>query len=122
AYLSVTAGVMGGERLTVPPLYEKQGCFSDMAAEVKKHVSIPVATVGRVKNPVHANALVRDGVADIICMGRAMIADPDVVGKARRNELADIRLCLADCRGCIDQEMRSIKSGAPGSASCVVNP
>jgi NADPH-dependent 2,4-dienoyl-CoA reductase/sulfur reductase-like enzyme len=55
-------------------------------------------------------------------MGRAMIADPDVVGKARRGELEDIRLCLAECRGCIDNEMRGIKGGVPGSCSCVVNP
>jgi pyruvate/2-oxoglutarate dehydrogenase complex dihydrolipoamide dehydrogenase (E3) component len=51
-----------------------------------------------------------------------MIADPDVVGKARRGELQDIRLCLAECRGCIDNEMRGIKGGIPGSSSCVVNP
>jgi len=35
-YLSVTAGVMGGTRLTVPPLYEKQGCFVDLAEAVKR--------------------------------------------------------------------------------------
>jgi NADPH-dependent 2,4-dienoyl-CoA reductase/sulfur reductase-like enzyme len=93
-----------------------------MAGEVRKHVTIPVATIGRIKNPEMAEALLRDGVADIVCMGRAMIADPDIVGKTRRGELSDIRFCLADCRGCIDQEMRSIKGGAPGSASCVVNP
>jgi 2,4-dienoyl-CoA reductase-like NADH-dependent reductase (Old Yellow Enzyme family)/thioredoxin reductase len=122
AYISVTAGVMGGTRLTVPPLYEKQGCFSDMAAEVRKRVTIPVATIGRIKSPLMANDLVRDGVADIVCMGRAMIADPDVVGKARRGELEEIRLCLAECRGCIDNEMRGIKGGVPGSCSCVVNP
>jgi 2,4-dienoyl-CoA reductase-like NADH-dependent reductase (Old Yellow Enzyme family) len=122
AYISVTAGVMGGTRLTVPPLYEKQGCFSEMAAEVRRHVTIPVATIGRIKNPLMANELVRDGVADIVCMGRAMIADPDMVGKARRGEIEEIRLCLAECRGCIDNEMRSIKGGVPGSSSCVVNP
>ena len=59
AYISVTAGVMGGTRLTVPPLYEKQGCFADMAGEVRKHVTIPVATIGRIKNPAMANDLVR---------------------------------------------------------------
>ena len=121
-YISVTAGVMGAKRLTVPPLYEKQGCFADMAEEVRRHVSIPVATVGRIKSPVMANELVRDGKVDVVCMGRAMIADPEIVEKARRGLLDDIRPCLAECRGCIDQEMRGIKSGSPGVASCVVNP
>jgi 2,4-dienoyl-CoA reductase-like NADH-dependent reductase (Old Yellow Enzyme family)/thioredoxin reductase len=121
-YLSVTAGVMGGTRLTVPPMYEKQGCFTDLAEAVKKVVKIPVATIGRIKNPTMANELIANGGADIICMGRAMIADSEIVAKARRGDLEDIRFCLADCRGCIDQEMRSIKRGTPGQVSCVVNP
>ena len=121
-YLSVTAGVMGSTRLTVPPLYEKQGCFADLAIEVKRHVSIPVATIGRIKDPVMANDLVKSGQVDIVCMGRAMIADSAIVEKARRGALHEIRPCLADCRGCIDQEMRSIKRGHPGQVSCVVNP
>jgi 2,4-dienoyl-CoA reductase-like NADH-dependent reductase (Old Yellow Enzyme family)/thioredoxin reductase len=121
-YLSVTAGVMGAIRLTVPPMYEKQGCFTDLAEEVKKQVAIPVATIGRIKNPVMANDLIKTGKADIVCMGRAMIADSEIVAKARRGDLENIRPCLADCRGCIDQEMRSIKSGNPGQVSCVVNP
>lgn len=121
-YLSVTAGVMGGTRLTVPPLYEPQGCFTDLAAAVRRAVSIPVATIGRIKDPMMAEPLVRDGLADIVCMGRPMIADSQIVAKARRGELADIRRCLADCRGCLDHEMRSIKAGQPGQVSCVVNP
>jgi len=121
-YLSVTAGVMGSTRLTVPPMYEKQGCYVDLAEAVKRTVSIPVATIGRIKNPVMAEALVAEGRADIVCMGRAMIADSQIVAKARAGALADIRPCLADCRGCIDQEMRSIKRGTPGQVSCVVNP
>lgn len=121
-YLSVTAGVMGAARLTVPPMYEPQGCFTDLAEAIKKRVTIPVATIGRIKNPVMGEDLLKRGVADIICMGRAMIADSQIVAKARRGDLADIRNCLADCRGCIDQEMRSIKKGSPGQVSCVVNP
>jgi 2,4-dienoyl-CoA reductase-like NADH-dependent reductase (Old Yellow Enzyme family)/thioredoxin reductase len=121
-YLSVTAGVMGASRLTVPPMYEKQGCFTDLAEAVKNCVTIPVATIGRIKNPQMADGLIAQGVADIVCMGRAMIADSQIVDKARRGDLEDIRKCLADCRGCIDQEMRSIKKGSPGSVSCVVNP
>src|SRR5579862_80702 len=110
-YLSVSAGVMGAPRLTVPPLYEKQGCFADLAAEIRKHVTIPVATVGRIKDPLMADELVRDGTADIVCMGRAMIADPELVEKARGGRIADIRPCLAECRGCIDQQMRTIMRG-----------
>lgn len=121
-YLSITAGVMGSARLTVPPMYEPQGCFTDLAAAVRQVVTIPVATIGRIKDPRMAEALVADGTADIVCMGRPMIADSQIVAKARAGDFDDIRKCLADCRGCIDHEMRSIKKGAPGQVSCVVNP
>ncbi|MFA5632014.1 MAG: FAD-dependent oxidoreductase [Porticoccaceae bacterium] len=121
-YLSVTAGVMGSPRLTVPPMYEPQGCFSDLAEEVKKRVAIPVSAVGRIKDPVMADAFVRDGKVDLVSMGRPMIADPELVAKARDGRLEDIRPCLADCRGCLDQQMRTIKRGEPTSTSCIVNP
>jgi len=61
-----------------------------------------------------ANDLLEQAKADIICMGRAMIADSEIVDKSRRGELDDIRLCLAECRGCIDHEMRSIKTRIAG--------
>ncbi len=121
-YLSVTAGVMGGQKLTIPPLYEKQGVFSHLGAEVKRRVKIPVAAIGRIKDVTMANDFVSRGVVDIICMGRAMIADSQIVAKARRGDLADIRPCLADCRGCADHEIRALKKGQHANASCVVNP
>jgi len=58
-YLSVTAGIMGSARLTVPPMYEPQGCFTDLAAAVSKVVSIPVATIGRIKDPRMAGPFVK---------------------------------------------------------------
>lgn len=121
-YLSVTAGVMGSPRLTVPPLYEPQACFSDLAEAVKQQVSIPVSTVGRIKSPVMADDFIRQGKVDLVSMGRPLIADPELAEKARTGRLDDIRPCLADCRGCLDQQMRTIKSGEPVSTSCIVNP
>lgn len=120
-YLSVTAGVVGAPRLTIPPMYEPQGCYTHLAEAVKKTVGIPVCTVGRVKDPLMALDLIESGKVDIVAMGRPMIADPDFVGKTRKGELEDIRKCLADCRGCIDEHMRSAARGAVAT-SCVVNP
>ncbi|MGE0830133.1 MAG: FAD-dependent oxidoreductase [Hyphomonadaceae bacterium] len=115
-YLTITAGLVGAARLTIAPMYEPQGCYTEFAEAVKPLVSIPVGTVGRIKNPRMAHDLVVRGAVDFVCMGRPMIADPDIVGKTRRGELEDIRPCLADCRGCIDEGARG------GHASCVVNP
>ena len=121
-YLSMTAGVVGSPRLTVPPMYEPQACYLEGAEEVKKVVKIPVSIVGRIKNPVMANELIRDGKVDIVSMGRPMIADPEIVSKAREGRLEDIRPCLADCRGCLDHQMRTIMHGETPGTSCIVNP
>jgi 2,4-dienoyl-CoA reductase-like NADH-dependent reductase (Old Yellow Enzyme family) len=121
-YLSMTAGVVGSPRLTVPPLYEPQACYLEGAEEVKKVVKIPVSIVGRIKNPVMADELIRDGKVDLVAMGRPMIADPEIVAKAREGRLEDIRPCLADCRGCLDHQMRTIMHGETPGTSCIVNP
>lgn len=121
-YIAVSAGIPGSAHLTIPPMYEKQGCYVDLCQEIKKHVSIPVMTVGRIKNPVMANNIIKEGKADLVIMGRAQIADPQMVEKARNGQIADIRPCLADCRGCIEESIRSEARGDRFSVSCVVNP
>ncbi|MDR7097463.1 oxidoreductase [Hydrogenophaga laconesensis] len=116
-YLTVTAGLIGADRLTIPPMYEPQGCYVDMAEAVKERVSIPVASVGRIKDPRMARDLIARGRLDFVVLGRAFIADSEFVQKTREGRLEDIRPCLADCRGCADEH---IQRG--GMTSCVVNP
>jgi 2,4-dienoyl-CoA reductase-like NADH-dependent reductase (Old Yellow Enzyme family)/ribulose 1,5-bisphosphate synthetase/thiazole synthase len=116
-YITVTAGLIGADRLTIPPMYEPQGCYVDMAAAVKEVVRVPVGTVGRIKDPAMASGIVTSGRADLVVMGRAFIADPEFVAKVREDRVEDIRPCLADCRGCADEH---IQRG--GHTSCVVNP
>jgi 2,4-dienoyl-CoA reductase-like NADH-dependent reductase (Old Yellow Enzyme family) len=116
-YITVTAGLIGADRLTIPPMYEPQGCYVDLAAAVKAVVGVPVGTVGRIKDPAMASNIVASGRADMVVMGRAFIADPEFVAKVREGRVEDIRPCLADCRGCADEH---IQRG--GHTSCVVNP
>jgi 2,4-dienoyl-CoA reductase-like NADH-dependent reductase (Old Yellow Enzyme family) len=120
-YIASTAGVMGSPRLTVPPLYEPQACFLEGAEEMKKVVSIPVSIVGRIKRPEMANQLIDEGKVDLVSMGRPFIADPEIVAKAREDRVEDIRPCLADCRGCLDHQMRTIAKGEKPATSCIVN-
>ncbi|MDP3174797.1 MAG: FAD-dependent oxidoreductase, partial [Phenylobacterium sp.] len=116
-YITVTAGLVGSPKLTIPPMYEPQGCYAFLAEAVKPTVSIPVGTIGRIKDPIMARDLVVEGKADFVCMGRPSIADSDIFGKTKRGELDEIRPCLADCRGCADEHV--VRGRA---ASCVVNP
>jgi len=119
-YITITAGLVGTPQLTIPPMYEPHGCYTDLAAAVRPHASVPIGTIGRIKSPMMARDLIVEGKADFVCFGRATIADPDFFGKTHRGALNEIRPCLADCRGCIDEH--TSRHPYPADASCVVNP
>ena len=116
AYLHLSAGVYGSAELTIPSMYVRQGCFVHLAKAVKEKVSIPVVAVGRIKDPKMADRIISDKSADIVAMGRPLLADPDLPEKARKGEFSRIRPCLGCCLGCI----HAVLQREPGS--CVVNP
>lgn len=116
AYLHVSAGVYGSKELTIPSMYREQGCFVHLAKEIKKVVSIPVAAVGRIKDPKLAEKILKDGDADFIAMGRPLLADPYLPEKAKQGKFTEIRPCIGCCLGCI----HAVLQREPGS--CVVNP
>jgi 2,4-dienoyl-CoA reductase-like NADH-dependent reductase (Old Yellow Enzyme family) len=115
-YLHVSAGVYGSTQLTIPSMYVPAGCFVDLAAAVKQVVAIPVVAVGRIKDPALADQIIADGKADVVAMGRALIADPDLPNKARGGRQAQIRPCIGCCLGCI----HAVLQREPGG--CVANP
>ena len=117
AYLHISGGVYGSTELTIPSMYTKHGCFVHLAREVKKHVSIPVIAVGRIKYPEHAEQILKDGDADIIALGRSFLADPEYPNKAKAGDFTQIRPCLGCCLGCIHAVLMKKEPG-----SCVVNP
>ncbi|MCK5541626.1 MAG: FAD-dependent oxidoreductase [Desulfobacterales bacterium] len=116
AYLHVSAGVYGSKELTIPSMYREQGCFVYLAKAIKKVVSIPVAAVGRIKDPKLAEKILQDGDADFIAMGRPLLADPYLPQKAKQGRFTEIRPCIGCCLGCI----HAVLQREPGS--CVVNP
>jgi 2,4-dienoyl-CoA reductase-like NADH-dependent reductase (Old Yellow Enzyme family)/thioredoxin reductase len=115
AYLHVSAGVYGSRELTIPSLYAPQGCFVHLAEAVKKAVAIPVVAVGRIKQLAMANGVVENGQADMVALGRALLADPDLPAKGRDGHGA-VRPCIGCCLGCI----HAVLQLEPGG--CVVNP
>ncbi len=118
AYLHITAGIYGSypPGISIPSMYAKQGVFIHLAEEIKKVVSIPVIGVGRIKNPEHADRIIKEGRADMVSMGRAHLADPELANKARLNNIGDIRPCLGCCLGCVDNVFQL------EAATCVMNP
>ena len=100
--------------LNHPPYYVPEGVFGHLAEGVKSEVDIPVIAVGRIRNPAMADRFIREGIADLISMGRALIADPHMPQKARQGRSDDIIPCIS-CNRCI-QTLRK------DSVRCAVNP
>ncbi len=100
----------------VPPMAFPRGCHVSLAAEIKKATRLPVIAVGRINDPVLAARILAEGKADLIAMGRALIADPYLPLKARQGRMEDIRKCLA-CNHC---RMRIIQLNK--TMRCSINP
>jgi len=115
-YLHVSAGVYGSKQLTIPSMYVPHGCFIHLAEAVKQVVDIPVVAVGRIKSPEMADRLLKEDRADVVAMGRSLIADPMLPQKAQAGQLNTIRPCIGCCLGCI----HAVLALEPGG--CVVNP
>jgi 2,4-dienoyl-CoA reductase-like NADH-dependent reductase (Old Yellow Enzyme family)/thioredoxin reductase len=115
-YLHVSAGVYGSRELTIPSMYTPHGCFVHLAEAVKKVVQIPVVAVGRIKQAALAEEILARGQADLVAMGRALLADPELPNKSRRGEAAQVRPCIGCCLGCIHAALAKEPGG------CVVNP
>jgi NADPH-dependent 2,4-dienoyl-CoA reductase/sulfur reductase-like enzyme len=94
-----------------PPGYQVH-----LAERAKEKVRIPVATISKIKHPELAEKILTEGKADMVSMGRALIADPDLVLKSERNEVDRIIPCIS-CNHCLD---RIIDGGKP--LRCSVNP
>jgi thioredoxin reductase len=96
-------------------MFMKKACLADSAARVKQKLDIPVMAVGRINDPMVANDIIREDKADLVCIGRGLLADPEMPNKALRGELDDIRICIA-CNTCMESIFRR------GRVECLVNP
>ncbi|MFH1139091.1 MAG: FAD-dependent oxidoreductase [Pseudomonadota bacterium] len=92
------------------------GVYAYLAAGIKDKVKVPVFASNRLGDPFVAEKTLRAGLADMICWGRPLIADPDLPNKVRDGRLDEAVYCIACNQGCFD----SIFGGQ--SVHCVVNP
>ena len=98
AYLSVMAGTW--ESFMTPDALNaasNDAYMADIAAAVKKEVSIPVIAAGRMSTGAIAEKVLEDGAADLIGIARPLWADPQWVTKAREGRDDEINQCRADC-------------------------
>jgi len=113
--VQVSAGNDATPEWICQPMFMKQACLVDSAGEVKKALDIPVMSVGRINDPIVADAIIAEGKADLVCMGRGLLADPEMPKKAKAGDLDDIRICIA-CNTCMESIFRR------GRVECLVNP
>ncbi|ARG99570.1 NADPH-dependent 2,4-dienoyl-CoA reductase [Legionella micdadei] len=95
----------------VPP-----AAFTPITKRLKPEITIPLITSNRINTPKLANALLEEGVADMVSMARPFLADPRFVEKARLGESEAINICIACNQACLDR----VFVNKP--ASCLVNP
>lgn len=89
---------------TIPPMgVQPYGFFADISGKVKEAVSIPVSTVGRIISPAMAEQILASGKADMVGIGRGLLADPDWTNKAAAGKNCDIRECISCNKGCTDK-------------------
>jgi 2,4-dienoyl-CoA reductase-like NADH-dependent reductase (Old Yellow Enzyme family)/thioredoxin reductase len=97
------------------PMFMEKACLVESACQIKKALDIPVMAVGRINDPQIADDIIRQDKADLVCIGRGLLADPEMPLKARNGRLDEIRTCIA-CNTCMQSIFKK------GRIECLVNP
>ncbi len=99
-----------------PPGGTSLACYTDYSLKIKQSVNVPVIAVGRINMPEVAEEVLRQGKADLVSVGRGLIADPYWPDKALKGETAKIRRCIACNQGCIEELVQERE------VACLYNP
>ncbi|MFZ0451646.1 MAG: FAD-dependent oxidoreductase [Desulfatiglandaceae bacterium] len=113
--VQVSAGNDATPEWISQPMFMKQACLAESAEQIKKALDIPVMAVGRINSPLIAEEIITKGQADLVCIGRGLLADPEMPKKAKEGRLDEIRTCIA-CNTCMESIFRR------GRVECLVNP
>ncbi len=113
--------VVTGSACDSPPWYYQHmalppGVNESLAARIRGSVSIPVIAAGRLGEPERMREILQTNMADVIALGRPLVADPDLPRKMREGREEDIISCGACLQGCLAK----VKGGGP--IGCIVNP
>lgn len=93
-----------------------RAAFAWAARLLKEKVSVPIVASNRINTPEVAERLLAEGYCDIVSMARPLLADPQFIRKAERNQADTINTCIACNQACLDHGFKQMV------ASCLVNP
>lgn len=114
-HVSIGLGATSFDKV-IEPMSMPEGWRLPYARRIRAATSVPVITVGQIRWPATAERALRDGDADLIAMGRTLLADPEWANKARRGAPEEIRPCTS-CNFCVAMGM-----GEQGVIGCAENP
>lgn len=122
----VSAGAPGGKNLLVLekphtfmrtlPMGTAPGCLVDLAEEVKKNTSLPIVALGRISDPELADSIIEQKKADLVSLGRPLLADPFWPQKVEEGKIEDIKPCISCNEGCYSKVLKQ------EDITCAVNP
>jgi 2,4-dienoyl-CoA reductase-like NADH-dependent reductase (Old Yellow Enzyme family)/thioredoxin reductase len=111
------SGYGAGSYMTTAPISDTPGFLVPMAEEVKKLANVPVIAVGRLDLEL-GERILEEGKADLIAIGRRLLADPELPNKVAEGKLDEVNSCIG-CMECIE---RLVFDERGEGVSCVVNP
>jgi 2,4-dienoyl-CoA reductase-like NADH-dependent reductase (Old Yellow Enzyme family)/thioredoxin reductase len=114
--IHVSGSLSETEHMCEAPMAIERGYMVHLAEGIKNVVKIPVITVGRINDPEFAERILEDGRADLVAMGRALIADPMLPFKTMQNRIDEVRKCIACDTGCISRLFAGLR------VTCNINP
>jgi NADPH-dependent 2,4-dienoyl-CoA reductase/sulfur reductase-like enzyme len=100
----------------IMPMYISRGCRAELGAQIKNKIKIPLSVAGRINDPYLARDVIAGKKADLVDLGRQMLADPCFPQKIAEGKIEDIRQCIA-CNYCHGKRMRAVKH-----VHCSINP
>lgn len=113
----VSAGLTCSIQYQYDADYLPDGWKSYMSKSIKEKTGKPCQTSGNIREPEVANRILEDGEADLIAIGRGLIADPEWVNKVEFGNECDIRKCISCNIGCAGHRI-----GLNQPIRCTVNP
>lgn len=113
--LNVSCGIYESGHTSIEPGFFDEAWRIEMVAQVKKAVNVPIIAGGVLRHPEKAEEILANRQADLVWIGRGMLADPAWALKAISGQTDKIRHCIS-CNNCID----SINKGL--HIRCAVNP
>lgn len=117
--IHISAGIneSPSTQLKVIPMMDiPRGCFLPLADRIRKRVGVPIIVVGRINSPEIAEQALSEKNADLIAIGRGLIADPYWVQKVAAGNDGEIRTCIACNQGCMERLIQEKQ------ITCIYNP